>query len=74
MIPVSLRTFLFVGLSIVCVLLLLIWLWIEARESTRDLRARKKLRRCSLCYYEFLPLDPNPGAPSTCPRCEAFTV
>jgi hypothetical protein len=72
MIPVSLRTFLVVGLAIVCGLLLLLWIWIEWRQSARESRLRKSQRRCPLCFYEFRP--PHPGQTHPCPRCQAPTV
>jgi hypothetical protein len=73
MIPVSFRTLVWVGLSFICGGLLMLWLWTEWRQSVRERKARKKLRRCPLCFLDFEP-DPAQGPPQACPRCGAPTL
>ena len=73
MIPVSFRTLLWVSLALLCGFVLFLWLWMEWRQSARERAARKKLRRCPLCFFEFQP-DPTQHGKQPCPRCAAATL
>ena len=50
----------------------LLWVWWEWSRHRRERVARKKVRQCGLCFFEFLP---STGEVLTnCPRCGALTV
>jgi hypothetical protein len=72
MIHVSFQTLIWASLALVCGLLIALWLWSEWQQSARERAARKKLRRCPLCFFEFEPDLASPP-PRPCPRCGALT-
>ena len=70
-IPVSLRTLVFVTLSALLGILFLLWLLAERRRSRREKAAFQNVLHCRLCFFDFRSDSPEPEV--QCPRCGAIT-